>query len=214
MHCLILALVTIFGFNSRYRLLVDARYTAPTALMMTVLLSVQLGSRQMPTEVLWQAVLGVTYHYTSGHIPEDMYSEYCEALKVGIFSSLVHNSVIVIIKHDLQRQFGDALRTGTDRNQYAVRLEDAAQPSAITVGGGAGSSAALMGNDDGDMTLVPGSETGQVEEASEYRFFLYRHWSLYDAMFHSPYIASKLRAWNQQGTATFQVWYPVSVVLL
>ena len=94
-----------------------------------------------------------------------------------------------------------------------MRTEDPVQP-AITAGGvgaavSANTTAAAAGNiggaDDGDMTLVPGSETGQVEEASEYRFFLHRHWSLYDAMFHSPYIASKLRAWNQQGTATFQV---------
>lgn len=53
--------------------------------------------------------------------------------------------------------------------------------------------------------LVPGSENGHVEEAAEYRFFLYRHWSLYDAMFHSPYVASKLSVWNHQGTAKLQV---------
>jgi hypothetical protein len=59
--------------------------------------------------------------------------------------------------------------------------------------------------DDGDLMMVPGSETGHVEEASEYRFFLYRHWSLYDAMYHSPYVASKLCVWNQQGTVKLQV---------
>lgn len=55
------------------------------------------------------------------------------------------------------------------------------------------------------MMLVPGSENGYVEEASEYRFFLYRHWSLYDAMYHSPYVASKLGVWNPQGTVKLQV---------
>jgi hypothetical protein len=60
----------------------DARYTAPTALMMIELLSAQLGSRQLPTEALWQAVLGVTYQYTSGHLPELLYSDYCSFLKV------------------------------------------------------------------------------------------------------------------------------------
>ncbi len=58
---------------------------------------------------------------------------------------------------------------------------------------------------DDDLMMVPGSENGYVEEASEYRFFLYRHWSLYDAMFHSPYVAAKLNVWNQQGTAKLQV---------
>ncbi|KAJ1412696.1 CDC45-like protein-domain-containing protein [Ochromonadaceae sp. CCMP2298] len=50
------------------------------------------------------------------------------------------------------------------------------------------------------MLTVPGSEYGHVEEASEYRFFLHRHWSLYDAMYHSPYMAAKLGVWNSQGT--------------
>jgi hypothetical protein len=38
-----------------------------------------------------------------------------------------------------------------------------------------------------------------IEEGKEYRFFLHRHWSLFDAMSHSPYIASKLRCWNAEG---------------
>jgi hypothetical protein len=53
--------------------------------MMIELLSAQLGSRQMPTEVLWQAVLGVTYQYTSGHIAEALYTDYCQFLKVPTF---------------------------------------------------------------------------------------------------------------------------------
>ena len=32
-----------------------------------------------------------------------------------------------------------------------------------------------------------------------------RHWSLYDAMAHSPYVAAKLSVWNQQGTARLKV---------
>jgi len=62
--------------------------------------------------------------------------------------------------------------------------------------------------------MVPGSENGYVEEASEYRFFLYRHWSLYDAMFHSPYVAAKLNVWNQQGTAKLQVYDCVVVIFI
>ena len=55
--------------------------------------------------------------------------------------------------------------------------------------------------DASDLMTVPGSENGHVEEAAEYRFFLYRHWSLYDAMYHSPYVAAKLSVWSQQGKA-------------
>lgn len=33
----------------------------------------------------------------------------------------------------------------------------------------------------------------------EYRFMLYRHWSLYDAMLHSAYVASRLTTWTERG---------------
>ncbi len=50
--------------------------------MLIELLSVQLGSQKMPTDVVWQAVLGVTYQYSSGHLPEALYTDYCHFLKV------------------------------------------------------------------------------------------------------------------------------------
>ena len=50
------------------------------------------------------------------------------------------------------------------------------------------------------MVTVQGSEAGRVTESYEFRFFLYRHWSLYDAMYYSPYVASKLAVWKTQGS--------------
>lgn len=50
-----------------------------------------------------------------------------------------------------------------------------------------------------DGTLVPACETGRIVADFEYQFMLYRHWSLYDSMYHSPYIASKLLVWWSQG---------------
>lgn len=38
-----------------------------------------------------------------------------------------------------------------------------------------------------------------VRVEDEYRFMLVRHWSLYDAMFHSPYMASKLKLYSTFG---------------
>lgn len=61
--------------------------------MLIELLSAQLGSRQMPTEVLWQAVLGVTYQYTAGHLPELLYSDYCSFLKVRVCAGGKHCDV-------------------------------------------------------------------------------------------------------------------------
>ena len=52
--------------------------------------------------------------------------------------------------------------------------------------------------------LVSGAQTGNIEEGSEYRFFMYRHWSLFDAMLHSSYVAAKLSVWNARGKAKLQ----------
>ena len=59
-------------------------------------------------------------------------------------------------------------------------------------------------NADGTETIVQGSENGRVEDTMDYRFFLYRHWSLYESMYFSPYVASKLSTWKSQGGAKLQ----------
>ncbi|KAH8829515.1 CDC45-like protein [Flagelloscypha sp. PMI_526] len=38
-----------------------------------------------------------------------------------------------------------------------------------------------------------------IRATEEYRFMLFRHWTLYDAMFHSSYVASKLGIWREKG---------------
>lgn len=38
-----------------------------------------------------------------------------------------------------------------------------------------------------------------VRTSEELRFMLFRHWNLYDAMFHSSYVASKLGIWKERG---------------
>ena len=54
---------------------------------------------------------------------------------------------------------------------------------------------------EGDMeVVVPGAQTGHIEEGPEFRFFLYRHWPLFDAMCFSPYVAAKLHVWQSVGT--------------
>lgn len=91
---------------------------------------------------------------------------------------------------------------------YLILLFGSSYNTAVAAG-----SADIVRGEESELMLVPGSENGHVEEAAEYRFFLYRHWSLYDAMFHSPYVASKLSVWNHQGTAKLQVRACVDVVL-
>ncbi|CAM9308546.1 unnamed protein product, partial [Hapterophycus canaliculatus] len=48
-------------------------------------------------------------------------------------------------------------------------------------------------------TLVPVSELGRITCDMEFRFMLHRHWSLYESMYFSNFVASKLNVWNSNG---------------
>lgn len=45
------------------------------------------------------------------------------------------------------------------------------------------------------VAAITSHEKGLAFEQEEYLFVLYRHWNLYDSMFHSPQIATKLGIW-------------------
>jgi cell division control protein 45 len=38
-----------------------------------------------------------------------------------------------------------------------------------------------------------------IRATEELRFMMFRHWNLYDAMYHSSYVASKLGIWKERG---------------
>ena len=50
----------------------------------------------------------------------------------------------------------------------------------------------------GEEEIHPGYEDGKISFEEEYRFMCYRHWSLYEAMYHSDYVASKLKLYHDQ----------------
>lgn len=50
-----------------------------------------------------------------------------------------------------------------------------------------------------DGTVVPVAENGRIIFEQDLRFMLYRHWSLYEAMYNSNIIASRLKIWKSDG---------------
>jgi cell division control protein 45 len=49
----------------------------------------------------------------------------------------------------------------------------------------------------GTIALHP--DDCSIRPMEELRFTLFRHWNLYDAMFHSSYVAAKLGIWKERG---------------
>lgn len=43
-----------------------------------------------------------------------------------------------------------------------------------------------------------------IRQSDEFRFTLFRHWNLYDAMYHSGYVASKMRLYRERGRKNLQ----------
>lgn len=87
---------------------------------------------------------------------------------------------------------GDRLHS-LDRLSYTVSTGEATANAAATAAGGV-----VPG------ITIAGAQSGQIQETAEYRFFLHRHWSLYESMFHSSYIASRFSVWNTRGLSKLQ----------
>ncbi|KAJ7445701.1 CDC45-like protein [Mycena galericulata] len=100
---------------------------------------------RVDNDLLWLAILGLTYQYTTSRISRAFYE---------IYHAVYHDEVF--------------------------RLN----PPPPT-----GENAMISLNPD-DLS---------VRATEELRFMLFRHWTLYDAMLHSSYVASKLGIWKERG---------------
>lgn len=59
--------------------------------------------------------------------------------------------------------------------------------------------------------LMPHSGAGSynpddrsIRQSDEFRFMLFRHWNLYDSMYHSGYVAGKMKLWRDRGRKNLQ----------
>jgi cell division control protein 45 len=50
-----------------------------------------------------------------------------------------------------------------------------------------------------DSTLISASEAGKIIRQQEYKFMLLRHWNLYDSMYYSTHVATKLQVYSPEG---------------
>ncbi|KAI6109948.1 CDC45 family [Pisolithus sp. B1] len=99
-------------------------------------------------DLLWLAILGLTYQYTSSRISRDAYEK---------FHSIYYDEVARL----------NPLPPGTKSTADAIT---ALSPDDLS-----------------------------IRATEEFRFTLFRHWTLYDAMFHSSYVAGKLGIWKERG---------------
>jgi cell division control protein 45 len=51
---------------------------------------------------------------------------------------------------------------------------------------------------------TPNPDDRSIQRTDELRFMLFRHWTLYDAMLHSGYVAGRLGIWKEKGRRRLQ----------
>ena len=59
-----------------------------------------------------------------------------------------------------------------------------------------------LGNGSAVSTYNPDDRS--IRQSEEFRFMLFRHWNLYDAMYHSGYVAGKMKLWRERGRKNLQ----------
>lgn len=162
-------------------------YSWPTSIGLLPFVRKQFSSHgHVPLDVMWQAILGLTDHYQRGHLSEAEYEGLCHSLKI---------------------ELGEHLISASDRVRYTAIDYDTneggvsgQQPATTVVNANTGEAATATGGGPAAVIVqVGGAQTGNIEETAEYRFFLHRHWSLFEAMTHSSYVASKFSIWNSTG---------------
>ncbi|KAH0830455.1 CDC45 family [Lanmaoa asiatica] len=99
-------------------------------------------------DLLWLAILGLTYQYTTSRISRDFYEKY-----------------------------------------HAIYYDEVSRLNLLPAG--------VTSNIDTITALGP--DDLSIRSTEELRFTLLRHWTLYDAMFHSSYVAGKLGMWKERG---------------
>lgn len=95
---------------------------------------------RVDNDLLWLAILGLTYQYTTSRISRSEYDKY-----------------------------------------HSVYYDEVSRLNPTST----------------NSTLHPDDHS--IRTTDELRFMLFRHWNLYDAMYHSSYVAGKLGIWKERG---------------
>jgi cell division control protein 45 len=127
-------------------------------------------------DLLWLACVGTTDAYLHGRIDTLGYAELAEDLMRHV-QRLYPND---LVDRALRRGAVYALQEDLTQQQEDVNDD----PSALG---------------EGNRTTVGVSEAGKILCQKDFKFMLLRHWTLYDSMRYSNYVATKLQVYTTQG---------------
>lgn len=122
-------------------------------------------------DLLWLAVVGVTSLELSGHTSTGLGTPHS---KVEVTSNRHHQN----------------WRTDRSARTYALLRDEVRRLNAPTT-----DRRSIFSS----KPVVTSASDSSIQLVADPRFMLLRHWSLYDSMLHSPYLAARLHVWNESG---------------
>ncbi|KPI35816.1 uncharacterized protein AB675_11095 [Cyphellophora attinorum] len=122
-------------------------------------------------DMLWLAIVGVTSLELSGHTSTGLGTSRPKA-------------------HHLPNDYHKSWKATRSSRTYALLRDEVRRQNPPRL-------------EDGSLFMGSGSPTSpsdnSIRLSPDPRFLLLRHWSLYDSMLHSPYLASRLHVWRDDG---------------
>ena len=129
-------------------------------------------------DALWLTIVGITHQFITEHI-----------------SKAEYDKLVVNYQQDVMAKNTEGAQV------HRMRETSHANQGADGDGDGSGD-----GDGQEQFASVPSAEEGRIVFEEEYRFMLHRHWSLYDAMYYSNYVASRLGIWKENGRERLQTF--------
>jgi len=147
--------------------------------------------------LLWLSILGLTDMFVNSRMERDTYDGNLLYMKTLVTT---FNEFIKPTKSASWQMDQELNSTASSRRLLELNGASAADSTILGAssimddGTEAGSQ---VGYD--DDTLVKLRPTSHIQESKEFQFHLMRQWNLFDSMYHSRYVATKLNVWTNNG---------------
>ncbi|RKP13698.1 CDC45-like protein-domain-containing protein [Piptocephalis cylindrospora] len=140
-------------------------------------------------------------HASARHLLDNYYNQGtweerpCSAIMYGIASAL-RRSNRSLLWWGIVGMTDQYIHDRCPNERYALEYHLAMEETTTT--NSSSTTESTSAQDVADALSTQGAED-RIESTDELRFTLFRHWSLYDAMYHSRYVATRLGIWKERG---------------
>ncbi|ORX82277.1 CDC45-like protein [Anaeromyces robustus] len=157
-------------------------YYGMSASEMLYILATQLARSDI--NILWLAIIGLTDQYLNGKIGHEKYLIQAQ----GYREDVLKFSTSVINKKNSTLGINDSENTLS--LDESLNTDDIFSFNTLNSGS----------VNNGPVIAAHTSSSDEILRVEDdYRLMLWRHWSLFEAMYHSSYVATKLGIWRQEG---------------